>query len=179
MKQKAALILFSFTNSYTNSSTTNNILDLLSRTFPFEWEIVDADFNSKDFYSHPRKQYHSTKILEQALEKYSDNFEKILVLTDYDLFVPVLTFVFGEAQLKGKAAIVSTFRLHQEFYGLLYNEKLFFEILQKEILHELGHTFGLIHCKDWFCVMHASSNIDEIDIKSDHFCYLCEKFIVD
>ena len=66
-----------------------------------------------------------------------------------DLYVPVLTFVFGEAQLEGNCAVVSTARLHEEFYGMPASDDLLGERLLKEAVHELGHTFGLRHCADW------------------------------
>jgi len=173
MKQKAAVILFNFANR----SAVEHVVNLLARTFSLDWKAFYAELNPADFFSPPRDQYYSTKILEQIIRKHNDEFEKIVVLTDYDLFVPVLTFVFGEAQLKGKAAIVSSCRLHQEFYGLPTNDGLLLERLEKEILHELGHTFGLKHCIDWNCVMHSSSNVDEIDIKPKDFCKTCSKKI--
>lgn len=100
-----------------------------------------------------------------------------MILTDFDLFIPVLTFVFGEAQLNGKSAIVSSHRLHNEFYGLPTDEKVYRSRLIKEIFHEIGHTYRLKHCDDWNCVMHSSSNIDEVDIKSDSFCSKCWRLI--
>jgi archaemetzincin len=95
------------------------------------------------------------------------------MITDFDLYVPVLTFVFGEAQLNGKAAIVSAHRLYPEFYGLPPNEDLFLARLIKEMNHELGHTYGLRHCLNFECVMHSSSNVDEIDIKGEALCKKC------
>ena len=79
-----------------------------------------------------------------------------LGVTVGDLYVPLLTFVFGEAQVDGSCATVSTARLRKEFYGLPADEALLRERLLKESLHELGHTFGLRHCADWRCVMASS-----------------------
>jgi archaemetzincin len=169
MKQKAAVILFNFANN----SAVQHIVDVLSRIFSVEWKVIHAELDPIDFFSPPRDQYYSTKILERIIKKHNDEFEKIIVLTDYDLFVPILTFVFGEAQLTGKAAIVSSCRLYQEFYGLPTDDNILLERLEKEILHELGHTYGLRHCHDWNCVMHSSSNIDEIDIKPKSYCKSC------
>jgi archaemetzincin len=94
-----------------------------------------------------------------------------------DIFVPALTFIFGEAQLNGKHSIVSVCRLHEEFYTSVTNNELLFERTIKEILHELGHNFGLRHCVDWNCVMHASHGIEEVDIKGNSYCRNCIKLI--
>ena len=72
-------------------------------------------------------------------------------MTDADLFIPVLTFVYGEAQLGGRAAVVSTARLAVE-QGR-HDPALVAERIVKECVHELGHTFGLLHCDTPGCVM--------------------------
>ncbi len=90
-----------------------------------------------------------------------------------DLYIPVLTFVFGEAQLSDGGAVVSTHRLRQEFYGLPADLELLRERLLKEALHELGHTYGLRHCPDYLCVMSSSNGVERIDLKRAEFCPAC------
>jgi len=121
-----------------------------------------------------RKQYYATAIL-QRLERASDPDARILGVTSCDLYVPVLTFVFGEAQLDGNCAVVSMARLHEEFYGMPGKEDLFRERLLKEASHELGHTFGLRHCSDWHCVMSSSHAVERLDTKGSEFCTACRK----
>ena len=98
---------------------------------------------------------------------------KIVGLTNVDLFVPVLTFVFGQAQLNGPGAVVSTYRLRNEYYGLRFSASRLYERTVKEIVHEVGHTFGLVHCQDYTCVMHASTYVEEVDLKGASFCSEC------
>lgn len=124
-----------------------------------------------------RNQYNSSAILACILERMSGNAGKMLGVTGLDLFVPVLTFVFGEAQLGGTAALVSTFRLDETFYGLPPNRRLLEERFLKEAVHELGHTFGLIHCRDYACVMHASTSVEEIDVKGTELCARCRELM--
>ena len=90
-----------------------------------------------------------------------------------DLFIPVLTYVFGEAQLAGRAAVVSTHRLDCQLYGLPANRKLLLQRLRKEAIHELGHTYNLLHCHQHPCVMMSSTYVEGIDLKSDRFCDRC------
>lgn len=166
-----AVVQFDFTNSLLLEQTKN----LLSSNFDFE--VSFHQLNSipiKEIFDSSRNQFYSTKILEYALKYFSRDYDKIVVLTHQDLFVPVLTFVFGEAQLNGKAVIISSARLHNEFYGIPPDEKILLQRFKKETLHEAGHTFGLRHCKDWFCVMHSSSSIDEVDVKGEEFCKDCK-----
>lgn len=164
----AAILLINFNST----SLLHDIELILSKNFNLKSQFIIPDINLFEYYSEERDQYYSTKLLEYSLLNYKEN-DKILTLTDFDLYVPVLTFVFGEAQLNGKAAIVSSHRLFPEFYGLPHNDELFFSRLIKEINHELGHTYGLRHCRLFECVMHSSSNVDEIDIKSENFCDQC------
>lgn len=120
-----------------------------------------------------RGQCSSTKILRWVLEDVPSDAGKILSITDYDLFIPVLTFVFGEAQLGGKGALVSIARLRRDLSGLPIPRPVYRERLLKECVHELGHTFGLIHCSSSHCAMARSNSVLDVDRKSDHLCRGC------
>lgn len=133
------------------------------------------DLNPSFAFDFGRNQFNSTLLLAAALDRFNSTSGKILLVTSLDLFVPVLTYVFGEAQLEGKAAIVSSHRLDETIYGLPKNQGLLEERLLKEAIHELGHTFGLVHCRDFNCVMHSSTSVEEIDIKGVTFCRVCKE----
>ena len=158
---------------FSNKDVTVRLNKELSGIFSVHIETIHINIDLSESYSSERKQYHSTKIIESALSKTDFADGKILIITEADLYVPVLTFVFGEAQLGGKHSIVSVCRLHEEFYTGYTNEELFYERTRKEVLHELGHTFGLLHCFDWDCVMHSSNSIEEVDIKGNTYCKHC------
>jgi archaemetzincin len=124
-------------------------------------------------YEAGRNQYNSTKILRELIREPPAGASKLLGIIEKDLCIPILTFVFGEAQLGGTVAIVSTARLRQEFYGMDADRYLACERLRKESLHELGHTFGLIHCPSRDCVMHLSNTIGDVDRKGRIYCESC------
>lgn len=146
----------------------------LVRTFRTPCRIRPEPFDIGFALDAARNQYYSTAIL-QRLERNADLDARILGVASSDLFVPVLTFVFGEAQLDGACAVVSTARLKEEFYGLPPSEQLLRERLVKEAAHELGHTFGLRHCSDWRCVMTSSHAVERLDVKTAEFCRVCRK----
>jgi archaemetzincin len=132
------------------------------------------------FALHPsRSQYNSSTILSRLAAFAPGNPEhsgwRLVGVTPVDLYVPVLTFVFGEAQVGGPCAIVSTHRLRQEFYGLPPDAGLLRQRLLKEAAHELGHTFDLLHCDDYSCAMAASHSVEWIDLKSPRFCADCTR----
>jgi archaemetzincin len=146
---------------------------VLREIFILPVAISDRPFLLEQGRDPARNQYNSTWILSQLLTQAPEGNCKILAVTDVDLYIPVLTFVFGEAQLNGKTAVVSTFRLRDELYGLPKNPQRLKERLEKEAVHELGHTFGLIHCRTPNCVMYPTSYAEEIDFKTKNFCSTC------
>ena len=146
----------------------------LARTFRTPCRIRPETMDIGFAHDANRHQFYSTAII-QRMERTCDPDARVLGVTTCDLFVPVLTFVFGEAQLDGNCAVVSAARLHDEFYGLPHRDELFRERLLKEASHEIGHTFGLRHCRDWRCVMASSHAVERLDVKTAEFCPACRK----
>jgi archaemetzincin len=145
----------------------------LGRTFACEVPVRPPRFDPEVAFDSSRGQYHSTELLAQLLAAPGDSGARILGVTSVDLFIPILTYVFGEAQLGGRAALVSLCRLDNAHYGLPNNDRLLSDRLLKEATHELGHTYGLIHCLNTACVMHSSTYVEDIDVKSAQFCSAC------
>jgi archaemetzincin len=131
-------------------------------------------FDPEKAYDSSRGQYNSRVMLKLLLADPADHGDrKVVGITSVDLFTPVLTHVFGEAQLDGRVAVVSLHRLRPEAYGLPEDDERVLVRLETEAVHELGHTFGLLHCLEPTCVMHASTYVEEIDLKSPRFCTGC------
>ena len=133
----------------------------------------------QDAYSSTRKQYNSSRILVRMSDFVKDrNTERFLGITDVDLHVPNLNFVFGEAECPGRFAIISLSRLKPEFFGQPPNRTLFHERSVKEAVHELGHTLGLHHCRNPKCVMFFSNSLLDTDRKEATFCERCYSQVV-
>lgn len=145
----------------------------LQEIFRVSVSIVRVSFDMRAAHDSSRRQTNSTLLLAQILERTDDREMKQAGIVEADLFIPILTFVFGEAQLGGTAAVVSTHRLSNQYYGLARNDALLLERLEKELVHEIGHTFGLYHCHQFECVMRASTYVEEIDLKQAYPCPAC------
>jgi archaemetzincin len=148
----------------------------VGRVFARDVTVEPAGFDPEAFFDASRGQYNSTLALGKLLVEPGAE-EKVLGLTAVDLFIPVLTYVFGEAQLDGRAGVVSVHRLDPRTYGLPPDEPLLLDRLIKEAVHELGHTFGLVHCPDPWCAMHASTYAEEIDLKGAELCPRCARAV--
>ena len=159
----------------------NDILNLLVESISKEFVNSKVTvnplliFDSHDFISKRRNQLRSSDFLLWILEKLKPAKErKILVICDIDAYSGDLNFVFGEAYKGGRVAAIYLPRLRQEFYGLESNKIVFHERIVKESIHELGHTFGLVHCNNKLCVMHFSNSLYDTDIKGKSFCSDCK-----
>lgn len=119
--------------------------------------------------------YNSTALLLYLSkhERVPENTLKILAVTRLDLYSPIFSHLYGEAQLKGKCALMSLYRLRPEFYNLAPDPDLFLSRCRKGAIHEIGHTFGLTHCSDRNCIMYPSSTIEDTDTKSESLCPAC------
>jgi archaemetzincin len=155
----------------------DRIAATVENVFTKKTDVTRAAVNFDRAFDQSRSQHNSTALLAQLINSSLSPNEKIILIVDVDLYIPVLTFVFGEAQLNGVAAIVSTHRLRNQFYGLPEDDALMQARVQKEVVHELGHTFGLYHCRQFECVMRSSTYVEEIDLKQVRPCDSCRQLL--
>ena len=149
----------------------------VAHTFSMKTTSKQLHVDLQPFFNSSRKQYDANQLLKYIDHEIKDDQSKTLALVNVDLFIPILTYIFGQAYLGGNTAIASLYSLQNELYGLKKNEKLLKERLLKEIVHELGHSFGLIHCRTPGCVMQSSTYVEDIDQKEHHFCPQCKNKI--
>lgn len=145
----------------------------LADCFRVPCEILSTSLDPEFAFHGEREQYHSSEILTRMQSLLKANSWRILGVTAVDLYIPILTFVFGEAQIGGPCAVVSLHRLRQEFYGLPADKSLLQQRLLKEAVHEVGHTVNLVHCDDYRCAMAPSHAVEWIDLKESWLCSAC------
>jgi len=151
----------------------------LPKELPAYYEILPVQPPPLYAFNADRQQYSSTEILARLAASITPTAWRVLGVSCLDLYIPILTFVFGEAQLDGRCAVVSANRLRQEVYGYPPDRQLLGDRLLKEAVHELGHTFGLTHCSEGTCVMASSHAVEWIDLKSSRFCASCRARTLD
>jgi len=153
------------------------LAEKLEGFFGFKTRVAPLLDDISFAFDPDRNQYHSTLILAELAACCPGDGLKILAVTREDLFIPILTHVYGEAQLGGTACIISISRLISG-YDMGGPDQGAGRIV-KEAVHELGHCFDLHHCEDAHCLMHYCRKLEDVDRKSYHFCRYCTIFLSD
>jgi archaemetzincin len=138
-------------------------------------QLKEGHLDLSEFYDSSRRQYDGNRILKELDKDYGCSNSKTLGLFNVDLFIPILTYIFGQAYLNGRTGIASMYRLSNEKYGITKENMVLSDRFRKEVIHELGHTFGLIHCFNPACVMRSSTYVEDIDQKKHSLCGSCRE----
>lgn len=167
------ITLISF--AYFEDSFLRNVAGLVHHETGYQVRIREGHLDLSDFFDPARRQYNADLMLRSVDSLYGTDSYRTIGLFNVDLFIPILTYIFGQAYLNGRTSIASAYRLNNEGYGMLRNDKITLERFSKEVIHELGHTLGLVHCHFPTCVMRAVTYVEDIDQKDASFCSDCRK----
>ena len=128
-------------------------------------------------YVDGRKQIDAQVLLDsiQAYKHRHAMKDPLLLVVHQDLFNNGNSFVFGLARQSVGAAVVSTARLSNEYYGRDGNDDDLIDRITKEGAHEVGHLLGLDHCHDRECIMFKPDTLDELERKKKAFCNKCSE----
>jgi len=170
------ITLISF--GYFDQEILETIVPDLGREFSFPVRTRTGNLDLSGFYDPSRRQYNGTALLERINNEYASDSSKTLGLFNIDLFIPILTYIFGQAVLSGRTGIASIYRLSNDRYGIRTDGKIMLDRFRKEAIHELGHMFGLIHCSDPVCVMRSSTYVEDIDQKGHVLCQKCKNILI-
>jgi archaemetzincin len=167
------ITLISF--GYFEKGLLEMIVNDVEREFSMPVKIREGYLALSEHYDLTRKQYNGNELLKVVDSQFAADAAKTLGLFNVDLFIPILTYIFGQAFLNGRSGIASIYRLSNERYGIKKDQTIFVDRIRKEVIHELGHTFGLIHCSNPSCVMRSSTYVEDIDQKEHLLCHKCHE----
>lgn len=148
---------------------SNKVLSEIKTINPNVVLRVTIPFPEKAYYK-PRNRYRADSIIKN-LKNYIGKDSVIVGLSNCDISTTKNGIkdwgVMGLGYRPGKACVVSNFRLslknkNQQFYKL--------------VLHELGHTAGLPHCKVKTCLMRDAEGGNPLDEEKD-FCFNCNNYL--
>jgi archaemetzincin len=165
------ITLISF--GYFEEDFLKHIAKAVQNEFFLPVNIKEGRIDLSEYYDPGRRQYNGIRLLSEVDSLYATDSEKTIGLFSVDLFIPILTYIFGQAYLNGRTGIASLYRLSNERYGMNTNDKFILDRFKKEVIHELGHAFGLIHCHIPTCVMRSSTYVEDIDQKNENLCLVC------
>jgi len=146
----------------------------MANSFRVPCEVLPGILDPEFALHGERQQYHSSEILARMQSVVTRDSWRVLGIAEVDFYIPILTFVFGEAQMGGPCAVVSLHRLRQEFYGLPDDPHALRRRLLTEAVHEIGHTLDLTHCEDYRCAMAPAHGVEWIDLKDSTLCASCQ-----
>lgn len=150
-------------------------MQVVASVFDVDVDLKECTMDVSEFYNPARRQYNADELLANSYARAPVGYHRYMSLFRGDLYIPILTYIFGQAQLNGNCGIASLYRLRNELYGLKEDHQLMLERFAKVVVHELGHTFGLIHCTNPVCVMRSSTYVEDLDQKEVNFCLPCRE----
>ncbi len=168
-QQNITLISF----GYFDKPLLDEVADAVRLEYRVPVILREGRLDLSGYFDAARRQYNGNLLLKEVDGMSVAVNGKTIGLFNVDLFIPILTYIFGQAALGGRSGIASIYRLNNELYGLPADRQLMTDRFIKEVIHELGHTFGLIHCNAPVCVMRSSTYIEDIDLKERHLCAHC------
>ena len=157
-----------FIQEGTDADAQSAVIDTFNRCFKIRYIIEKFNLEDvKSAFSFWRNQYNASTILNWFRKKQNG----FLVVLNEDIFVDGLNFVFGVA-IPGVGVVLSTFRLRIKAVKEKYVERII-----KTVKHEMGHYFGLGHCKN-YCVMRFANSLFELDEKNINYCKYCANELI-
>ena len=126
-------------------------------------------------YNVVRGQYYATILLNKLERVKANQKEFVMGVCEEDIYLPDEAYIIGHSDIIGGTAIVSLFRIRQEFYGLPEDEMKVYTRLFKQSVHQLAHLFDMTSCRNPRCVNYYSQNMMDIDIKGEKFCDICKR----
>ncbi len=153
----------------------NRLASAVGPVFNRSVDILKGMKMPSEAYNVVRNQFYAQVILAKIERTKANSREKVIAVCEEDLYLPDDPYVMGWVDRLSGTAVVSLYRIRQEFYGLPEDEGKVYPRLFKEAVHRLAHLFDLTECRNPKCVNYFSQIMLDIDNKSDKFCDICRR----
>ncbi|MFO7748828.1 MAG: hypothetical protein R6V54_01910 [Desulfobacteraceae bacterium] len=150
-----------------DGSLVQAVASSVAKAFNVSGAVLPGVAPFLDAFDNRRVQYDAGVIIKKLENMDFSGFAKVIALFDEDLFIPVFSFVLGEARMGGRCALVSLHRLHGDPARAV-----------KVAMHEFGHLMTLGHCDQRGCVMNFSKDTKHLDMVSTTFCRVCRESVL-
>ena len=144
----------------------------LQKVYPFVTLADNAIVLPKECYYKPRDRYSGTGLLDDMKKYRNGGFA--LGLTNRIIYqkneISPTFGVFGISYIGDSVSVISSLR-PRTLKPLRDDE------MQELMLHELGHAFGLPHCKDERCMMVDAEHGNKF-AQTQCFCSACKKYLI-
>ena len=137
--------------------------------------------NDKIQYNQETGQYDGKDLLAWLSLNYKKPHKDaigVIAITDVDLAIEELNFLFGLASPSSQVGVASVYRYRPDFTQEVfsdeqeeYNSMLY--RITKTACHEVGHMFGLLHCVFYQCAMNGSNDLEQTDQRPIYLCPVC------
>lgn len=151
----------------------NRLAGSLGSVFNRGVDILKGMRLPQEAFNETRGQYYARIILSKLERVKANNRETIVGICEEDIYLPNRHFVLGYADELSGTAIVSLHHFRQEFYGLPEDDKKVYPRLYKEVIHQMAHIYSIPNCNNPSCVHYDSTEMLDIDDKSDKLCDIC------
>jgi archaemetzincin len=168
---KISLIILSEIDPHFVSVLCRSLEKTFNRPVEIRYMIASLEY-ARDA---ARTQYKSPLILARLRRMKKSPREKIMAVVDVDLYSPGYDFIYGEADVHAGVATLSTNRLVFDLKETRSNLRINDERIIREATHEMGHLFGLVHCRNPKCVMRTCTCLSEVDEAVGGLCPVCYK----
>jgi archaemetzincin len=168
------LVLLSDINSHLVYALKSGLATTFNRQVEIRYKISNLD----SAFDPVRNQYISPRLLSRLKRIKRETGDRVLGVVDVDLYSPGYDFVYGEADVISGVATLSVYRLISDEQDIRLRVNFDFRVLEeravREAIHELGHLYGLGHCRNPRCVMRTCTCLDEVDQAGNELCPSCD-----
>lgn len=155
----------------------NRLATSIGPVFDRSVDILKGMKVPEESYNVIRGQNYASVILNKLERVKANQREFIVGLLEEDIYLPDEAFIIGYSDTVLRTAVVSLFRIRQEFYGLPEDDKKVFSRLFKQSIFHLSPLFNLPSCRNPRCINYYSQKMFDIDSKGEKFCDLCRRKI--